>query len=339
MTIVVYQCDVCKRKKDFPQNPAGLEQIQRCSITHGCRGKLFQVRLLPDFERGSTPAPVAGLDDWRQRKVLFNHIQTIARDEWIIEHNLGTFPSISVFVNIPTEANADNLEEIQPTDTVVVDDNNMILRFDRSWSGQAQLVARQSDPDLLRPFTRTVETVATELQQISTSGEVVIATRVSSVGDDSAISLAVSYTNTQGVIVDHTYADVNVALPGTSSPWNDVDRVVIRGRIYTIRTYNGIIPEMLDDTIGNGSTFRFTDITPSLSGSPPSSSARPILRDEVYLLFASTPYDTVDKITDQYIDVFDVSTTENTFAFLYDLGDFFATNTILRSTYPLIRKV
>ncbi len=339
MAIVVYKCDVCKREKDYQRNVEGIEKVQRCTITHGCRGKLFQVKVLPDYIRGTAPVAVAGLDEWRQRKVLFDHKQTIARDSWNITHNLGTFPSISVFVNIPVEGDTENLVEIQPIDTIIIDDNNMKLVFDRPWSGIAQLVARQSDPDLLKPFTNITTAAATELQQISIGGEIAIATRVSSIGEDPVIGLTVSYTNTQNVVIENLYADVNEALTNSVSPWDDFNKVVIKGKIYTIRSYYGIIPAIRDDTVGPGSTFNYTGVTPSLSGSPPSTTSRTIQKDEVYVLFADSPFNTVDKDTLQYIDVADITSTQNTFALLYDSGEFFAQKDVIRSTYPPIRKI
>jgi len=334
MSIVVYKCDICKREKEFRRNIEGLEKVQRCTITHGCRGKLFQTGVFPDYIRASAPDRVNGLDEWRQRKVLHNHTQSIARTEWLIEHNLGTFPAISVFVNIPIEGNPDNTEEITPTDTIVIDNNNITLRFDRSWSGIAQLVARQSDPDLLRPYTRTT-LVTTALQQISNLGEIAIATRVSTVGESPEVSLIAAYTTTQNTIINKTYS-VSDNLLSTVSPWNDYDKVVIKGKIYTIRSFQGVGQEMHDETISSGSTFRFTNIIDNL-GSPPTS--RTILQDEVYILFASAPFAIIDKAADRYIDVYDVTETENIFALLYDSGEFYAKTDIIQDTYPAIRLV
>lgn len=333
MAIVVYKCDVCKREKEFQRNIEGLEKVQRCTITHGCRGKLFQTNVFPDYIRASAPERVIGLDEWRQRKVLYNHTQSIARNEWLIEHNLGTFPSISVFVNIPIEDDPDNVEEIIPTDIVVVDENNLILRFDRAWSGMAQLVARQSDPDLLRPFTR-VTAKAVALQQISNNGEIAIATRVSTVGEASSIDLVIRYSTTQSTTIDKTYDKVSTNLLGSASAWRDFEKVVIRGKIYTIRSFSGIIPEMYDETIGSGSTFRFTGIN---DYNP--TGVRYIQQDEVYILFANEPFDTVDKLTDQYIDVYDVTATENAFSLIYDSGEFYAQKDIVQTIFPAIHSV
>lgn len=336
MAIVVYKCDICKREKEFQRNIEGLEKVQRCTITHGCRGKLFQSGEHPDYIRATAPDRVLGLDEWRQRKVLHNHTQTIARSEWTIEHNLGTFPSISVFVNIPVEDDLDNVEEIIVTDTIVIDENNIKLTFDRSWAGTAQLVARQSDPDLLRPFTRQAITT-TELQQISNVGEIVIASRISTVGENSNIDLVARYSTTQNTIVNKTYIVSDDVVDSTST-WRDFEKVVIKGKIYTIRSYSGIGQEMYDEIISSGSTFRFTGIV-DYSGVPMDTTVRDIQQDEVYILFASEPFTSADKLTDQYIDIFDITETENAFSLLYDSGEFFAQRTIIQNIYPLIRSV
>jgi len=335
MAIVVYKCDVCKRDIELEQNIKGLENIQRCTITHGCRGKLYQTKVLADFVRGRLPDQVAGLDDWRQRKVLYNHEQTIERENWIVNHDLGTFPSISVFIDAPTNEDPDNQLEIIPVDTVIVDSDNIILKFDTAVSGLAQLVARQSDPDLLRPFVG-LNISTEELQQLSLEGDIAIATRISTVDEPEAVSLGVEYTTTTNALITHTYnADENET--GTQSAWSDINKVIIKGKTYTVRSFNALITEMSDETIGSGSTFRFVDIADA--GSPQEFTTRTIAQDEVYILIASDPFDNIDKITTQYIDVFDVDSSNNNFSLVYDTGEFFAEKEIIQDTYPPIRSV
>ena len=336
MSIVVYKCDVCKREVELERNIKGLENIQRCTITHGCRGKLYQTKVLPDFVRGRLPNQVAGLDDWRQRKVLYNHEQTIERQNWIIQHNLGTFPSVSVFINVPTEDDPNNQEEVVPVDTIIVNEDTIRLVFDKALSGLAQLVARQSDPDLLRPFTG-LNIAVDELQQISFLGDVAIATRISTVGEAAEIDLDVEYTTTTNALVSSSYT-ANDNDPETNSPWFDFNKVIIKGKTYTIRSFNGIIPEMGDETVASGSTFTFTGINDK-QGSPTPVTSRAILQDEVLILFAQSPFDSIDKVTTQYIDVYDVITSDNNFAFVYDTGEFFADTEIIQEIYPPIRSV
>lgn len=340
MAIVVYKCDVCKREIEKERNLKGLENIQRCTITHGCRGKLYQTKVLTDFVRGSLPDAVAGLDDWRQRKVLFDHEQTIEREEWIIEHNLGTFPSVSVFINLPTEDDPDNTVEIIPEDTVIINEDTLLLRFDRAWSGLAQLVARQSDPDLLRPFVG-VSAGAAELQQISVTNEnvieVTVATRVSTVGEDPTIVLGVEYTTVENAIITKeyiTYTNItdDPGIDQSVSPWQGSEKVIIKGKIYTIRSFNAFVSEMQDETIGSGSYFRFVSIDDG-------SGTRHIEQDEVYLVFAQAPYAEVDKLRDKYIDVFDVGLTNNQFSFIFDSNKLLAEEAIVQEIYPPIRSI
>jgi len=337
MAIVVYKCDVCKRDIELERNIKGLENIQRCTITHGCRGKLYQTKVLADFVRGRLPDQVAGLDDWRQRKVLYNHEQTIERDNWIINHDLGTFPSISVFINVPTEADPDNQEEIIPVDTIIVDEDNIILTFESAVAGLAQLVARQSDPDLLRPFVG-LNITTEELQQLSLTGDIAIATRISTVGEPDDVAFGVEYTTTTNAIITTTYT-ANDSELGTNSAWSDIDKVIIKGKTFTVRSFNGLdgVTEFTDETIASGSTFKFNSIT-TVVGSP-TNTTRTIAQDEVYILIASDPFDNIDKITTQYIDVFDVTSSDNNFTFVYDTGEFFADKEIIQDTYPPIRSV
>lgn len=337
MAIVVYKCDVCKRDIELERNVRGLENIQRCTITHGCRGKLYQIKIFPDYVRGRLPDQVAGLEDWRQRKVLYDHIQAIENNTWIIKHDLGTFPAISVFIKFPSEEDPDNTIEIIPEDTIIVDEDNIILQFDRNYSGLAQLVARQSDPDLLRPRTG-IKVQEEELQQLSINGEITVATRVSTVAENQNIELGISFNTTENKVINKIYtADSNPV--GSDSPWRDIDKVIIKGKTYTIRTFSGVdIPEITDETISSGSTFILTTISTDPNGSP-ASTHRDIAQDEVYFLYASEPYASVDKLTDQYIDVFDVTTTENQFAFVYDTGEFLSQKTVIQTIYPLIRSI
>ena len=336
MAIVVYRCDTCKRKIEKTRNIKGLENIQRCTITHGCRGKLYQIEVLEDFVRGSLPDTVAGLDDWQQRKVLYNHEQTIERDEWIINHNLGTFPTISVFISVPLEEDLENVVEIIPEDVIIINEDTILLKFDAARSGIAQLVARQSDPDLLRPIVG-VSVDVPERQQIAVTNsqngevEITVATKISTVGENTDITLNVEYTTVENSLITTPYV-VSDDTSSSVSPWKNDDKVVIKGKTYTIRSFNAFISEMQDETIGSGSNFRFISIDDG-------SGERDILRGEVYILFAQTPFAEVDKTREKLIDVVDVDLTNNQFSFIFDSNNFFAEEKIIQDTYPLIRSI
>jgi len=331
MPIVLYKCDVCKRDIELIQNKTGLETIQRCVITHGCRGKLYQEKVLQDFVRGSLPPDVSGLENYQQRKVLYNHTQSIETNEWLIQHNLGTAPSVSVFVDRPTSADEDNREEITPDDIVIVNTDIIRLVFSRPESGIAQLVARASDPTLLQPFVREAE-VGLVTSQVTANSEFTIATRTSApLAEPTQIIVEITYTTTDGISLAIPYAADDQ--PSVVSPWSTFDRIVINGKVYTVRSFNMVITQQVTGIITNGSTLRLTGVDTDGSG------IRPVVANEMAFLLATTPYDIVDKITTQYIDGVDVAGTTNPFAFFFDTAEFFADETIIRDLHPPIRSI
>ena len=320
MAIVTYKCDVCKRSVDLQRNIYGLETPNRCVITHNCRGKLYFEKLLPDFVRGTSPESVIGLDDWQQRRMLFDYDQAIERDEWTIVHNLGNSVNVSVFVNRPTEDDPDNSEEISPDDIIIVSSDILKLVFSRPYAGKAQLVARASDPQLLQPNIAITETVI-GIQQLSNLGVISVASKANA--ED--ISVELTYRTPQQTTVVKTY--VVDDQPSIESPWVDADSVVIKGSLYVVRSFNAIFDDMHNGIVGNGSTFRFTAID-----------GNPIAKGEMFLLLASEPFTPVDKITEQVIDVTEVTEILNPFAFAYDSGEFFADKITEQTIYPPVRE-
>lgn len=330
MAIVTYKCDVCKREIELQRNIHGLETPHGCIITHGCRGKLYFKELLTDFVRGQTPEDVIGLDNWQQRRVLFNHEQAIERDEWIIIHNLGNSVSVSAFVNQPTQDDPDNLVEIDPDDIIIDSADAIRLRFSRPYSGIAQLVARASDPQLLQPVAPVAEAVVTSLQ-LSNLGEITLATKIPADGIvEPIINVQLTFSTPQETTQVFEY--VVDDSPQLNSPWVDFNNVIINGSLYVVRSFYAIKPEMVSGVVGNGSTFRFTAID-----AYDDTVFRPIVKDEMFLLLAASPFTTVDKITEQVTDVTDVTETLNPFSFAYDTGEFFTTTNTLQTIYPPVR--
>lgn len=345
MAIVVYRCDTCKREVELIRNLRGLETPNRCVITHSCRGKLIQKDLLEDFSRASIPQEVEGLDDWIPRRVLYNHDQTIENTVWIITHSLGTFPSISVFVDRPTLENPNNREEVTPDDVQILDKNTLLLRFDRPRSGIAQLVARSSDPQLFEPSS-ALSTTGETFTQITSSLRMVIATRIKSVWSDTAVGVALDYSSSTGNVVSSLQTAANGASSLTA--WNNASKVVIRGKVYQVREMNGSSTGISTGSIINGMTFRFkgfdfnrdsiyeyvVDETDVTVGSPAVTTISP---GDIYILLSSYPYETADKVLDKMIDVTSVTLSDNPRAFFYDSGEMFASDSVVQSVFPSIR--
>lgn len=330
MAIVVYQCDVCKRQIQLMRNIKGLECINRCTITHGCRGKLYQVSLHPDYIRGQIADDVPGLDNWIPRRVLFNFTQAIRRDTWVITHNMGTAPIVSVFVDHPTENNPNNREEITPVDIVYTSEDVVTLKFDAPYSGIAQLVGRQSDPNLLQPYERSSETT-TEPLQISSNGEITIAT-LATKEDNTTINITIQYDTAVGATPQLVYEIDNQ--PSLNSAWVDSNRVVFKGKVYNVRSFNGLVPQMANGEINSGSNLFFTAV--SWDNTPTTTT---IKTNEILILLASSPFETVDKISNQFIDVSTITPTKNTFALFYNSGEFYVDPSNIQSVYPPIRKI
>lgn len=259
MSVVKYQCSVCKRTIDLVQNQQGLEWIGHCNITLGCRGTLYQIDVLPDYIRGVPTPDVEGLKNWVQRKVLFNFTQVVARNTWVVTHNLGTAPSVVVFVNQPTQTDPNAQVEVLPEEIIYNTDDQLTLIFPNQYSGIAQCIARSSNPDLLAPRPTPPVVIQAPTIQLSNQGTLTIATLISSVGNPTNISITLGYTfGSNAITTQLTYTASNV--PSNQSPWSDTSVVVIKGKSYAIRTFNIQTSQTISGEISNGSTVKLLNI-------------------------------------------------------------------------------
>lgn len=280
MAVVEYQCSVCKRTINLVQNKAGLDWVGNCNITLGCRGQLIQQQVYPDFVRGSIPPDVIGLKNWVQRQVLYNFTQTVARQTWVITHNLGILPSVQVYVNQLESSNDGNLVEILPIDIVYNSSDQLTITLPASYTGIAQLIGRASNPDILNPRPRLVSPTTSSTIQLTNQGEITIASRVSTVDIPlglvnpvtglpnafSGLPITMTFTPSSGTPFPVSYVASNIK--SHLSPWSDINRVLFKGKVYTVRTFN---IQTGNVQIINGSTVALTGI------SLPSSITVPIL--------------------------------------------------------------
>lgn len=313
MTVIVYQCDVCNREITIPQNPQGLETVGRCIITRGCRGRLHQIDVKPDFVRGVPPTPVSGLEDWVQRKVLYTHTQTVQSRQWKIIHNLGIKPTVQVFVLNPQNVQV----EIFPSNITIVDLNEIILDFNELEAGVAQLTTASSEniTNLEVPVTTTIVP-----QQLSNSSELTIATLDTT---DITVPLELTFKASPDQIVPYT---ILFNASSLLSPWADFPVVFIKNRPYKVRSFQVLNPLILNGTIRNSTPVTFTTLN-----------ALPITSGSVLILLANSPFKTVDKITGSFLDVTKINSTLP--QMYYSNGDFFAPNNLISTTFPNIRKV
>lgn len=349
MSIIRFECTVCKREIELPEKRDGLEVISRCVITDGCRGFMNRIERKEDFIRGELPASVNGLSDWSQRKILYNHTQTIAATEWKIVHNLGVFPSVQVLVEkaiiigdvteIPCESRGETggsiLVEDTPTGIEIVNRNEIIIRFDELQSGIAQLIARSSAPDIeeeiIEEESQTIQLTNTEVSDNPAfEAELTIATLNDKINPVLNVDVGIEYIS-PSTNVSHTYTNIGSA--SVTSPWTDFREITIRGKIYTVRSFSALISEMRNGIIQNGSSFYFTSLTDGTT------TITDFQQDDMLILLAKDPYTNIDKILDSFIDVSDVDATNSELSFFYDTRELFAFRTLQRSVFPHIREV
>lgn len=320
----VYKCTVCARSIRVPTNKQGLDVLQRCNITHGCQGKLRRVTITKEInETPAFPPEVQGVQDWFQRKLFYVHDQSVQSSTWTLKHNLANKPKVHVFVNRVIDG-VEQLVSIEPTSEIVIDLNTIQLTFSTVESGIAQCIALSSQ-NATNPLSTAPTSVSSEPYQITNNNaELTIAT----LSDDPLVGIAVTYL-TASALVDVTIEYVGVAsFPASTSPWAGVETAVINGKKYTLRSFNlmttPLAPAFFEaGAIPDGSQFfisNFQGGTPKLG--------------QCLILLGKSPYATVDKITDKYIDVSQISTTSP--EMFYATGKGYAAQTVIKQTYPPI---
>lgn len=325
MTVIVYKCPVCDRTIDKVQNEQGLETVGRCTITDGCRGKLYQLVVKQDFVRGEYPTAVAGLTDWSQRKVLYDHTQTVADSQWLIPHNLGVSPSIQVFIDTPVEGGTE-LVETTPDSIVVVDENNVIINLSRNESGVAQCIGRNSKPVITNVRVED-DTTETAPFQFSGNSEITIAT----LDTTTNIDLVLSFITPDGRTVDLTYTIDDV--PSITSPWSDTDKIFFHQKSYIVRSFSGINQvSITDGTVQDSSSFYIKSID---VGSGP----RSLFSEEVIFLLADSPYTEVDKSRTTFVDPTLIGADEASFSFFYENTEFWVYDNLIETVFPPIRSI
>lgn len=211
------------------------------------------------------------------RKIVFNHIQSVAIDTWTIVHNLGSAPVVQVLVDRPGQ---EERVEIEPEEIQIIDKNTTRIIFNRPESGLAQFIARSDAPPSIE---QQQVTIGPQLTQISTSSLLTVAT----LDSDPASSIRLVFIDSSGNIFPVTFT-VNYP-PDTDSPWNQADTVVVLGKEYRVGTIDlneGYAPGSpgLCTLVPTGSSFYYDE---TLYG----------VGKEVLLLLALPPYTNSDKIT------------------------------------------
>jgi len=341
MAVITYQCDVCNRIIDVPQNKKGLEVVQRCTITGGCRGKLSQIDVKVDHIRGNFPERVKDLTDFVKRKTLYDHTQSVKLSKWEVVHNLGVAPTIQVFVERPKDINLNEIDisvidpnslveliETVPDSVEIVDGNRVTLNFSQPEKGVAQLIAKSTKPQDLQ--TQNVAVDEIQVVGLTNDSELTIATKNS----DSIIRVGLTFKTPDGVFFEREYLVDNVSI---KSAWVDFEQALISGTKYTIRSFDFIDNDpIFGSDIPNGSAMFVRGTSTDLTiGNP----LTLLNRREVLGLLTNYPYQVQDKNREQYFDFQSVTIANVNSQTIFDEKDLLIEIKSLSSVFPSILRI
>lgn len=376
----VYQCDTCNRKQRVTTARDGIDVVQRCTITFGCKGKMLRVKDMKEIN--TTPAfpeEIPGVRDWFQRRVVYTHNQPIRTKMWTVKHNLQNKPIVYAYITQQTEASAtrsstnvptgsiwyksdsgydpanplnptaaglyefngtrwvrpkntipvgivgNNIFEYMvlttPANIVTVDANTTEVYFDTPNSGLVQCVALASQ-NTVNPIKEHVVDTSTPFK-LSKDGEITIATAWPS----PFITVAVNFKSSVvpgGVNVTFNNVDNTASV---ASPWVGVDKIFVNGKTYTVRSFNLASTPPVPGIMASGNVdpskalFTFENFSNDIG--------------ENLILMGNSPYSTVDRIYDKFIDI----ATLSKFApeIYYSGGEIYIEQSKIQSVYPWVQ--
>lgn len=323
----VYKCSVCNRKVRVPTNKRGLDIINFCTITNGCKGKLNKVTLLKDINETTALIPaVNDLTNWFQRKTLYTHIQTVESNVWNISHNLNGKPTIHTFLNKMVNDKTELVSVLQPT-TTIINSNNIRLTFDRTESGVAQLVTLSSSNITNPLLTTPTNTPLSNILMSTNTGLISIGT----LNTAPTISIELTFTIAGHAPIVILYDSID-NIPSITSFWSDVNICFLNGKSYTIRSLEIIshphaINYFLTGKIPpQGCSFYISKINNVIPA-----------YNDIIMLGAKYPFTPVDKTYDKYVNF--SAETSSTHGVLYSFGQIYVTPTTLKSVFPYITVV
>lgn len=345
MATIQYKCDTCKREISLVENQQGLTVFAKCVITQGCKGHLYRISRNPDIIREDLdfPPPVQGLDDYTPRRVFFEKTQNISANPWLIEHNLGVSPAVTIYIfsestGLPVELSADEYT------ITVIDANNIRVSFNSPKRGIAHLIARSSVPAKVSSVPDASTRFTVSNSGIMTLGVPIIIPNglgngidLFTVQKDIGIEVEIKIpSETTKVVQD----DFLIDGPNSVSSWVRWNQVKLRKRRdYSIKSFDVLelfksaFPDITSlDKIPDGSSFRITEI--DFKGVAGYSD---IESRQLILFLSASPYGPVDKIRNRLVDVGELLLSDTGEFFVFD-GEVTINENNIEKTFPLIEQ-
>ena len=273
MAVVVYTCDTCRRTIEIPQNPSGLEVMSHCIITDGCKGNLIQQAVKMEYIQGKLPAPdPTGLTDWIPRRVYYKLEQPVSLRVWKVPHNLGTKPSVQVYlydaggvlITTPSTEVATSPGDSLQYMLKYIDLFNVEITFADPQSGVVQCFARTTITDEKREQILTQSVTTAPMTSITGGGVLSLAIPLSGfdptrirIGFISAYDTKI--TGPTALIFTENSGSYTTS---TLSPWSNTGdlqtRVFFSGKPWNVITANVADDIVLSTDVPDGSPFFFT---------------------------------------------------------------------------------
>jgi hypothetical protein len=340
MSTITYKCNTCKREIRKIENLHGLTVFSKCIITDGCRGNLYKIGHDLDSIREEFPSPQIDINDYYPRKFLYIHNQPTNAYEWKVFHNLSVIPTLSVYKSVDGEM----VKVDQDQYTVnIIDKDSLSIKFDTKKYGIVHCISKSSIPavpKLLPPVE--------ELNQVSSDGAFVFAVPeyITKTDTDYAVPFDTFYRNIKIYIrvikpnaepID-CFEELNGNLNAT--PWNGWETILVRNRrVYNTRAKRidkfQTFFDVGDEGIPDGTLLQFLKIDYG-DYAHIEEEGRDIASRGLFVLLSSAPYESVDKVRDNLIDVGELIDSDYPY-FIYNKGEFYTQPTNLEITYPDIR--
>lgn len=346
MATITYQCSVCKRNIDLLENKKGLTTFSRCVITDGCRGKMIPQSRNIDNARETFPKDVPNLENKVFRKSLFNYTQLIPSNIWNIEHDMNTFPAVSVY----TYDSNNNLQElpVENYTIILIDSNTIKLVLNSSIVGVAQLLARSSNNVTYSPSVPILNPIQVTANGMFTFAVPKFLTHydyppsiVNSLPDPlegSPIRMEISLTRPGK---EEEICTEKLSTSFVDNAWAGWDEILVRKR----RNYYLFTKKISDfRTLGGGGNN--TDFEQLADGTQlkilridyGTGVFQPLESDNFIMLLTNSPYTINDKVRDKIVDIGDMYAQADGY-FSYKSGDFIVSQKYVDKTYPNIMRV
>lgn len=294
MALVTYECDTCKRHMEKKRNVNGLDVINNCIITNGCKGKLHLTDVNLQHNIPSSTPLVDGLVDWTPRKILYTHKQTIISDRWRIVHNLGTKPLLNVYVYV---GQTGDLVEIEPKTYELINENVIEITFEQPYTGIAQTTSRSSTEGQKIKTLNPSSISSSAFNSILAQDQLIISTKYTSeiIAED-FVDITFAFLN-PSTFKETLISPMRFETINTSSAWGDVSKVAIQGELFKLRSQTFDQNEIINLKIQDASPFYIKEVS---FGNDVQSS---IPKDQVYIMLTNAPYQVFDKVLDYALDI------------------------------------